>query len=88
MDTIDRIKTHSLFIKDVTTVTGIRSVISVEEKEVRLSLENKQLILTGNRFSAEKLSLEEGTLVLSGEVVSIKYVSPVEAKSFIKRMFK
>ena len=81
-------KKHSLTIKDVTTVTGVKSVVAVGEKEVRLALDNKRLTLTGNGFSAEKLSLEEGTLVLAGEVVAVRYFSAAEPKSVLKRLFK
>ena len=88
MDTMSVKKAHSLVIKDVTTVTGLRSVVSVGDKEVRLALEGKYLTLTGNNFSAERLSVEEGVLVLSGEVVGVKYSSAVEPKSLIKKFFK
>ena len=81
-------KKHSLTIKDVTTVTGVKAVVALGEKEVRLALSDKRLALTGNGFSAEKLSLEEGTLVLAGEVVSVRYFTTAEAKSVLKRLFK
>ena len=88
MENVFANKKHTLTIKDVTTVTGVKSVIAVGEKEVRLALEGKRLTLTGNGFSAEKLSLEEGTLVLSGEVLSLRYSSAAEPKSLLKRIFK
>ena len=44
--------------------------------------------MTGKDFSAEKLSLEEGVLVLSGEVVTVRYASKTEEKSLLKRFFK
>ena len=81
-------KTHSLLIKGETTITGIKQVISLEEKEVKVSLGEKTLLLTGSAFNAEKLSVEEGILVLSGEVETVKYASAQEAKSIIKRLFK
>ena len=81
-------KPHSLCIKSETTVTGVTQVISIEEKEVRLVVGEKTLSLTGNRFNAEKLSLDEGVLVLSGEVIAVKYSEKAEAKSFLKRVFK
>ena len=81
-------KPHSLVIKEETSVTGIKQVISLEEKEVKVSLGERILVLTGNRFSAEKLSLEEGILVLSGEVSTVKYAAASEAKGLLKRLFK
>lgn len=81
-------KNHSLVIKNDTTVTGVTQVVSLEEKEVKLLLGERMLILTGNGFSPEKLSIEEGTLVLAGEVISVKYADKVQAASFFKRLFK
>ena len=81
-------KAHSLCIKSETTVTGVTQVIAIEEKEVRLVVGEKTLLLTGNRFNAEKLSLDEGVLVLSGEVSTVKYADKAEAKSLLKRLFK
>ena len=79
---------HSLTIRDLTTVTGVKSVVSLGEKEVRLALEEKTLTLVGHAFSAENLSLEEGTLVLSGEVESLRYGAKTEAKGLLKHLLK
>jgi len=88
METTAMNRKHSLTVKDTTTVTGVKSVIALGEKEVSLALENKRLTLTGNGFSAEKLSIEDGTLVLSGEVISVRYTSAAEPRSVLKRLFK
>ena len=88
MDNSASRKTHSLLIKGETTVMGVKQVLALEEKEVKLSLGDRHLLLTGNHFSAEKLSLEEGVLVLSGDVVTVKYAAASEAKGLLKRFFK
>ena len=82
------VKKHSLCIKGDATVTGVTQVVEIGEKEVKVVVGDKTLILTGNGFNAEKLSIEEGVLVLSGEVVTVRYVEKSEAKSFFKRLFK
>lgn len=81
-------KPHSLCIKGDTTVTGVTQVVEIGEKEAKVEVGEKTLLLTGNRFNAEKLSLEEGVLVLSGEVIQVKYSDKAEAKSILKRLFK
>lgn len=81
-------KTHTLTIRGETAVTGVVRVISVESGEVRLSLGDRDLILTGTGLSAEKLSVEEGSIVLSGEIRSIRYAPKQEAKTFLKKIFK
>jgi len=87
METIIK-KPHSLTIKGETTVTGVTQVVAIEEKEVKLAVGERFLLLAGRDFSAKSLSLEEGTLVLSGEVFSVKYAAKAEAKSLLKRLFK
>ena len=88
MENVIAKKAHSLCIKGETTVTGVVQVISLEEKEVRVSLGEKSLLLNGRGFSAEKLSIEEGILVLSGEVESVKYLTTSQPKSLLKKIFK
>ena len=79
---------HSLCIKGVTTVTGVTQVVSVEEKEVRLVVGERSLVLTGKGLSAERLSLEEGVLVLGGEVSTVRYTEKPEPRGVLKRIFK
>lgn len=81
-------KPHSLCVRTDTTVTGVTQVIEIGEKEVKVEVGDRTLLLTGNGFNAEKLSLEEGVLVLSGEISTVKYADKAEAKSFLKRLFK
>ena len=81
-------KPHSLLIKGETTVTGVTQVVAIEEKEVRVVVGDRLLVLTGSGFGAEKLSIEEGLLILSGEVISVRYAAKTEAKGFLKRLFK
>ena len=88
MEQIVQKKAHSLCIKGETTVTGVTQVVEIGEKEVKLVVGEKTLLLTGARFNAEKLSIEEGVLVLSGEVATVKYADKAEAKSFLKKLFK
>ena len=88
MEQVTQKKAHSLCIKSETTVTGVTQVVEIGEKEVKLVVGEKTLLLTGERFNAEKLSIEEGVLVLSGEVSTVKYADKAEAKSFLKKLFK
>ena len=81
-------KSHAVTIKDGATVTGVTQVVSVGEKEVCLAVGEKTLVLTGSGFSAEKLSIEEGILVLKGDVTTLKYSSAPDAKGFLKKLFK
>ena len=81
-------KAHAVTIKDGATVTGVTQVVAVGEKEVVLAVGSRTLTLTGNDFSAEKLSIEEGVIVIKGEVSALKYSSAADAKGFLKKLFK
>lgn len=81
-------RAHSLTIKEGAVVTGVTQVVSLGEREVRLRIGDRQLCLTGEGFSAERLSVEEGVLVLGGDVREVKYLARQEAKSLLKRLFK
>jgi len=79
---------HSLTIKGETTITGVTQVIALEEKEVKVAVGERTLLLTGENFSAEKLSLEEGILVLSGDVTAARYLAAQGGKNLLKRIFR
>ena len=80
-------KSHSLSIKGETTITGVTQVIAIEDKEVKVAVGERTLVLSGEGFNAEKLSLEEGVLVLSGEVAAARYVTTQSGKSLLKKLF-
>ncbi|GEM_PF-5623425 len=81
-------KAHAVTLKEEATITGITQVVSVTDKEVVLAVGDRRLTLTGSGFSADKLSLEEGVIVVKGEVSQLKYSAAAEGKSLIKRLFK
>jgi hypothetical protein len=81
-------KNHTFTLNNKITVTGVVNIISMGEKEVEIALSNNVLVLYGNGFSALHLSIEEGVLVLSGELISMKYAHSVSKEGFLKRMLK
>lgn len=81
-------KTHTLTISNKITVTGLENVISMGEKEVEIALSNNILVLSGNGFSALHLDVEEGTLILAGELIALKYAHSSAKEGFFKRLLK
>lgn len=81
-------KKHALHIEDKIRITGIESIIAIEEKEVALMLSKGTLIINGNGFSPLHLSLEDGTLLLSGEITSVRYGGGHGKEGFMKRLLK
>ncbi|NCA66660.1 MAG: hypothetical protein EOM87_01200 [Clostridia bacterium] len=91
MDNIKEIKVkkaHTLTISNKISVTGVENVISMGEKEVEIALADNILQLVGNGFCALHLNVEEGTLILSGELISLKYAHGRSQEGFFKRLLK
>ena len=86
MSEIKRI--HTLTIAKKITVTGIVNVESFDDKSVLLTLSENLLTINGSGFLVDNLSIEEGTLTLTGEVTEIKYGHTREKTGFFKKLIK
>ena len=72
------------------TITGIREVISFDEKEI-LHTEEGKLSLKGDSLHVRHLDLESGELSLEGRIDSLAYLGRKKEKkeeSFLKRLFQ
>lgn len=74
--------------KNYLKITGVESVINLTETDVAVLVDNELLIIKGNKIKAEKLSVETGELVLTGDFNNIKYENKKEKQGFFKRIFK
>lgn len=89
METENKIKkAHTVQIATKITITGVTSVMSMEEKTVEVALDGKFLHLDGEDFNAEKLSVDEGVLILGGKLHSLKYNGQKSKQNLIKKLFK
>ena len=73
------------------TITGIRDVISFDEKEILLHTEEGKLSLKGDSLHLRHLDLESGELSLEGRIDSLAYLGRKKEKkeeSFLKRLFQ
>ncbi len=69
-------------------ITGVKSVVNLTETDVAVLVDNDMLVIKGNKIKAEKLSVETGELVLTGDFNSFKYENKKEKQGFFKRIFK
>lgn len=69
-------------------VTGVLEVLSATDKCVIIRIKDSLIYTTGNNLRVAKLVLEEGILVVDGEVEGFKYQAKVQGKNFFKRLFK
>lgn len=73
------------------TVTGVKDVISFDEKEILLSTADGRLQIKGSQLHVKGLDLKKGEATLAGHVDSLVYLSkesPRKEESLLKRMFR
>ena len=69
-------------------VTGVLEVLSATDKNVIIRIKDSLIYTTGNNLRVAKLILEEGLLIIDGEVEGFKYQAKMQGKNIFKRLFK
>ena len=69
-------------------LTGILEVVSSIDKSVICKIQGMIVNITGSDLRVSKLNLEEGLLIIDGEIDGLKYQDATSGKSFLKRIFK
>lgn len=94
MDNKSGSKEHKLNILDrqVSQVTGITKVVSIEEQQISLITDVGKVIITGKNLHAGKLDVTAGVLEFSGMVNNVSYVDyktpGKRATGFVGKLFK
>lgn len=85
-------KPHSIVWKDrkAGSVTGVRDVLSFDEKSIILETEQGMLTVKGRDLHVGRLTLEQGEIEIDGNVDSLAYSgsNPAKKSSLMKRMFR
>ncbi len=68
-------------------ITGISEVVSQIDKCVVIKTTLGNLSINGSSLRVTKLNLEEGVLVVDGQIDALKYFES-SSKGFFKRVFK
>jgi len=84
---------HSLQIdrRENITVTGVIDVISFDEESVIAESEMGVLIIKGANLHVKRINLENGELIVAGEIDGLTYENAsggTKAKSLMGRLFK
>ena len=84
---------HSLQIdrRENITVTGVIDVISFDEESVIAETEMGIIVIKGANLHVKRINLENGELLVSGEVDGLSYENASggkRAKSLMGRLFK
>ena len=86
-----RIRSHSVRIEDrgLISISGVRDVGSFNEAEVILMTDGGGLSLEGEGLHITKLDLDEGQIVVEGQLIALEYDDvPAEKPGFFARMFR
>lgn len=69
-------------------LSGVSKVISINESGAVVLTNGTKLYIEGGDISIEKLDVESGILILSGNFNEIKYSGKNARVSFFRRLFK
>ncbi len=79
---------HTLCLSNKITITGVCNVLTLGDKLVEVALSDNTLTITGNGFTPLHLDVEQGTLVLSGSVASLRYARAQGKESLWRRIMR
>lgn len=80
--------TINLLDRKILTVTAVDEVVSFDDTTVTLSVSDRLLNISGNDLSVTKLSLQEGEIVITGEIDAVVYFEQTKKKSVLGRLKK
>ena len=85
---------HNLMLENRQSlkVTAVVDVESFDEEKIMLITEEDGLIIEGEDLHIQKLSVDDGELSITGEILSITYTDKLSGKKssggFFTKMFK
>ncbi|WP_313345051.1 sporulation protein YabP [Sedimentibacter sp.] len=77
--------------KEILNVTGVEGVDNFNDEVVVLLTNKGKLTIKGERLNISKLNVDEGKLIVKGEINSLifsEYVGQREKVSLVKKLFK
>ena len=81
---------HTLTLVDrkILSVTAVDEVVSFDETTVTLSIGDRLLNISGGELTVTKLSLQDGEIVINGEIDAVVYFEQAKKKSILGRLKK
>lgn len=86
-----RVRAHSVHIdgRALISITAVRDVESFNEAEVELITDSGGLRIEGSGLHITRLSLDDGQVVVEGEIAALEYSDTEEQRgSLFSRMFR
>lgn len=81
-------QTLTLENRERLTVSAVEEVESFSENEITIKTALGVLSVKGCGLKIEDLSIENGTIILSGKIIGMEYAEVREKKSFFGSLFK
>lgn len=69
-------------------ITGVNGVLNLTENYAEILIGDEHLEIKGSNLKCETLSVDNGDLVIIGNIYSLKYKDVKEKKGIFKRIFK
>ncbi len=88
---VARIRTHGVHIdgRELITITAVKDVESFNEAQVQLITDAGDLRIEGNGLHITRLSLDDGQVVVEGEIIALEYEQSAEQRgTLFSRMFR
>lgn len=86
-----RPRSHAVHIenREFASLTGIKDVLSFNETEIVLLSDGGGMTIEGNELHITKLNLDEGQIIINGQICAIEYDDlPTPKGSIFSRMFR
>ncbi len=87
LENISKVHSISLREKKSLEITGVHGILSLDDGEIVVELEEESLIIEGEEIKVEDLSKKEGKILLSGNISGLFYTKKHLQKSK-KGLFK
>lgn len=76
----------SLDDRNLLTLSGIKEVIGFDEQTISVLTQVGQLVIEGQNLHIDKLNVQSGDLIVTGEIASLIYRDTEQKKSFLRRL--
>ncbi len=70
------------------SISGVKNVPTFTDKGISVELDGESLFVGGRDLQVKRLDVENGDLLISGYVTSLKYGGQSPSGGFIKRLLK
>lgn len=77
----------SLDDRNLLTLSAIKEVIGFDEQTISVVTQVGQLVIEGQNLHIDKLNVESGDLIVTGEISSLIYRDSAVKKTFLQRLF-